>query len=181
MLMNKESSLLLMIDVQEKLTPHVMNAQDLIEACQWLGRLAQTLSVPVLLSEQYPSGLGKTIAALQFMEAGANCISKISFSCMGEPDYVNYLKGLGKKHLILAGIETHVCVMQTAIDMKTQGFEVFVVVDAVSSRSSTDKKYALRRMEAMGIHLVTKEMVFFEWIKKAGGDNFKSLSKEFLQ
>ena len=86
-----------------------------------------------------------------------------------------------KNQLIVIGIEAHVCVLQTAMDMKASGFEVYVVVDAVSSRGEQDLKYALKRMKQEGIHLVTAEMVFFEWLRQAGTPEFKSLSKEFLQ
>jgi nicotinamidase-related amidase len=100
---------------------------------------------------------------------------------MQEPKYINLLKEYNKNQLILIGIEAHVCVLQTALEMKDYGFDVFVVVDGVSSRSEFDLKYGLKRMKQNGIHLITAEMVLFEWLRQAGTPEFKEISKEFLQ
>ncbi|MCW8410024.1 hydrolase [Legionella sp. PATHC035] len=180
MLLNKEDSLLLLVDVQEKLTPAVLNHELFIARCEWLLKLAQRLSVPILVSEQYPQGLGSTLKQFQQYFDPRECVDKVSFSCMGEPTYVERLKQLHKKQLILIGIETHVCVLQTALEMREAGFEVFVVVDAVSCRGEQNMKYGLKRMKNEGVHLITSEMVFFEWLKKAGTPEFKQLSKEFF-
>ncbi|WP_392537674.1 hydrolase [Legionella sp. 227] len=180
MLLNKEDSLLLLVDVQEKLTPAVLNNEVFIARCEWLLKLAQRMSVPILVSEQYPQGLGSTLKQFQKYFNPQECVDKVSFSCMGEPTYVERLKQLHKKQLILIGIETHVCVLQTALEMREAGFEVFVVVDAVSCRGEQNMKYGLKRMKNEGVHLITSEMVFFEWLKKAGTPEFKQLSKEFF-
>ncbi|QDP72990.1 hydrolase [Legionella israelensis] len=181
MLLNKNKSALLIIDVQEKLSPLVLNSSSMILRCQWLEKLAIKMQVPILVSEQYPQGLGGTVESLRSMINTKDFISKVSFSCMQEPVYTERLNQLEKTQLILAGIEAHVCVLQTAMEMKEAGYEVFVVVDAVSSRHEVDLKYGLKRMKQAGIHLITTEMVFFEWVKKAGTPEFKALSKEFLQ
>ncbi|KTD20527.1 hydrolase [Legionella israelensis] len=181
MLLNKNKSALLIIDVQEKLSPLVLNSSSMILRCQWLEKLAIKMQVPILVSEQYPQGLGGTVESLRSMINTKDFISKVSFSCMQEAVYTERLNQLEKTQLILAGIEAHVCVLQTAMEMKEAGYEVFVVVDAVSSRHEVDLKYGLKRMKQAGIHLITTEMVFFEWVKKAGTPEFKSLSKEFLQ
>lgn len=181
MLLHKDKSALLIIDVQQKLSPLVLDPQSMILRCQWLEKLAVKMNVPILLSEQYPSGLGETAEPLRSIPEVEDCISKVSFSCMQEPVYIERLNKLEKTQLVLAGIEAHVCVLQTAIELKEVGYEVFVVVDAVSSRKEMDLKYGLKRMKQAGIHLVTAEMVFFEWIKKAGTPEFKALSKEFLR
>ncbi|QMT59614.1 MULTISPECIES: hydrolase [unclassified Legionella] len=180
MLLNKEDSLLLLVDVQEKLTPAVLNSEAFISRCEWLLKLARKIGVPILVSEQYPQGLGSTLQQFQSYFDPQQCIDKVSFSCMGEPKYQEQLKKHHKKQLILIGIETHVCVLQTALEMKAAGFEVFVVVDAVSCRGEQNMKYGLKRMKNEGVHLVTSEMVFFEWLRKAGTPEFKQLSKEFF-
>ncbi|WP_133137078.1 isochorismatase family protein [Legionella rowbothamii] len=180
MLLNKEESLLLLIDVQEKLTPAVMNSESLISQCEWLLKLAHKLSVPILVSEQYPKGLGATVAPLKEYFDSQECIDKVHFSCMSDVNYVQRLKQFHKKQFILIGMEAHVCVLQTALEMKEQGFDVFVVVDAVSSRGKNNLKFGLKRMQQAGVHLVTSEMVFFEWVRKAGTPEFKELSKKFL-
>ncbi|HHT9951258.1 TPA: isochorismatase family protein [Legionella pneumophila] len=181
MLLNRADSLLVLIDVQEKLTPAILNLDLFLARCEWLLKLARKLDVPVLASEQYPKGLGRTVSPLSSYINQEECIEKIHFSCMQEPQYINLLKGYNKSQLILIGIEAHVCVLQTAIEMKGYGFDVFVVVDGVSSRSEFDLKYGLKRMKQNGIHLITAEMVLFEWLKQAGTPEFKAISKEFLQ
>lgn len=181
MLLNRDDSLLLLIDVQEKLTPAVLNTELFIARCQWLLKLAQKVGVPILVSEQYPQGLGGTIKQLQPYLKQEECIDKVHFSCMGEPQYVAQLHQFQKKQLILIGIETHVCVLQTALEMKNEGYDVFVVADAVSCRGELNMKYGLKRMKQEGVRLLTSEMVFFEWLRKAGTAKFKELSKEFFQ
>jgi nicotinamidase-related amidase len=181
MLLNKEDSILLLVDVQEKLAPYVINSDAFIAHCEWLLKLANKMNVPILVSEQYPKGLGSTLEQFQPYYSKQEAIEKIHFSCMQEPKYTKRLHEINKNQLIVIGIETHVCVLQTAMEMKGAGFEVYVVVDAVSSRSEQDLKYALKRMKQEGIHLVTAEMVFFEWLRHAGTPEFKALSKEFLQ
>lgn len=181
MLMNQEESCLVLVDVQEKLTPHVQGSEALIERCLWLRNLALSRGVPVLFSEQYPSGLGSTIQPLLAGLEVIDKIEKVYFSCMQSPNFVERLQQLKKSHYILAGIETHVCVMQTALEMHEAGLRVFVVADAISSRSLIDHKYGIKRMKQEGITFVTAEMVLFEWIRKAGTADFKALSKAFLR
>lgn len=177
MMLIREHCCLLLIDVQEKLTPLVHQSQALIDRCQWLMALANASEVPCLVSEQYPQGLGKTLSVLQHTDA----IEKIHFSCWQKPLFQQRLQNLAKKQIVLIGIETHVCVLQTAMDLLAAGYQVFVVVDAVSSRYELDHNYALKRMENAGIALITHEMVFFEWIRQAGTPEFKRLSQQFLQ
>lgn len=181
MLLNKEKSGFLLVDVQEKLTPHVLYAEDLVTRCQWLIRLANDLDVPLVVSEQYPRGLGNTIESLRVLTSNQQCIDKVHFSCYREPNFINHWQSIGRKQVVIAGIETHVCVMQTAMDMHSSGLDVFVVVNAVSSRHEVDHKYGLKRMKQAGIHLVTTEMVFFEWVGQAGTPEFKALSQSYLR
>jgi nicotinamidase-related amidase len=180
MLLNKEDSLLLLVDVQEKLTPAVLDCDAFILRCEWLLKLARRVGVPLLVSEQYPQGLGLTLKQFHPYFKQQECIEKVAFSCMSEAKYVERIKQLQKKQLILIGIETHVCVLQTALEMIKDGYDVFVVVDAVSCRGEQNMKYGLKRMKHAGVHLVTAEMVFFEWLRKAGTPEFKELSKEFF-
>ncbi len=181
MLLEKEKSCLLLIDVQEKLTPNVQSADAMVERCQWMMRLAAEFDVPLLVSEQYPQGLGATVEPLRSLAPHEKFIEKVQFSCFRVPDFRQRLLALNRRQVILIGIEAHVCVLQTALDVMKAGYEVFVVVDAVSSRSEVDYKYALKRMKQDGVHLVTTEMVFFEWVGQAGTTQFKALSKAYLQ
>lgn len=181
MLLNREKSAFLLVDVQEKLTPHVLNPDALVTRCQWLIRLAHDLDVPMIVSEQYPRGLGNTVKPLKELTPKAPCIEKVHFSCYREPTFVERLQELDRNQVVVAGIETHVCVLQTAMDLNEAGLNVFVVVDAVSSRHEIDHKYGLKRMKQEGIHLITAEMVFFEWVGKAGTPEFKALSQAYLR
>ncbi len=180
MLLQKEKSCLVIIDVQEKLAPHVSHVDNLITNCQWLMRLASELDVPVLVTEQYVEGLGPTIEPLRKLMPGKTDIDKLYFSCSRDHSFQKHWQVLNKKQAILAGIETHVCVLQTALDLRAAGVDVYVVVDAVSSRSDMDHEYGLKRMQQAGVQLLTREMVFFEWIEQAGKPTFKSLSKVFI-
>lgn len=180
MLLKNEQSALMLIDVQEKLAPLVMQSDAMIGRCQWLMELARELSVPQIASEQYPQGLGKTVPPLNSLIPSDSLLEKVHFSCWPEPRIRAHLQELEKKQLILIGIETHVCVLQTAIDLLDAGYQIFVVVDAVSSRHEVDHKYGLKRMKQAGVQLVTAEMVFFEWLKQAGTTEFKTLSKRFF-
>lgn len=180
MLLEKDKSCLLLVDVQEKLTPFVLESDKLIAQCHWLMRLAETLEVPIAISEQYTRGLGHTVEPLGSLTAVRAC-DKVHFSCYRDPAFLNYWQSLGKQQAVIIGIETHVCVLQTALDMHQSGIEVFVVVDAVSSRKVLDHRYALKRMKQKGISLITSEMVFFEWVGRAGTPLFKTLSQTFLR
>lgn len=180
MLLTLQQSCLLMVDIQEKLTPLVLNHALLIENCQWLMRLANELGTPIHLSEQYPQGLGKTVPALLSEASNAIYSEKVHFSCASDTACRRKLQDANCQDIIIAGIETHVCIMQTALELIDLGKNVFVVVDAVSARHEIDHRYGLKRMKAAGIHLITREMVFFEWLRQAGTSRFKTLSQLFL-
>lgn len=181
MLLNKDDSILLLIDIQEKLIPFIFNTEQCLSRAEWLLKLANKMEVPVLASEQYPKGLGFTVPALKSHISKDQCIEKVHFSCVQAPDFIPRLTQQKRNQIILFGIEAHVCVLQTALELKTAGFEVFVVVDAVGSRTEIDYKYGLKRMKQAGIQLITGEMVFFEWLRQSNVPDFKALSKAFLQ
>lgn len=180
MLLQKEKSCLIVIDVQEKLAPYVSNIGNLITHCQWLMSLATELDVPLLVTEQYAQGLGPTIEPLRKWMPGKTEIDKVFFSCARDHSFQKKWQVINKKQAVLAGIETHVCVLQTALDLRRAGVEVFVVVDAVSSRNVYDHDIGLQRMQQAGVQLVTREMVFFEWLEQAGTSTFKALSQVFI-
>lgn len=177
MLLKQQDSCVVLIDVQDKLTPLVQNAQETIRRCAWVLELAKALDIPRLVCEQYPQGLGATVKALQGF---GSTFSKVHFSCWKDLSFQKQFQSLQKKQCVLIGIETHVCVLQTALDLCEAGYAVYVVVDAVSSRSSIDHRYGLKRMKQAGVQLVTAEMLFFEWLQQAGTENFKILSKQFF-
>lgn len=181
-LLKRDDSLLLLVDVQEKLFPYIAEADQLLQNCKWLLQLAKKIEVPILISEQYTKGLGETMSKLKNIVNQPAICDKIHFSCYSDSTAKQAIHHINRKQIVLIGIEAHVCVMQTAIELKQNGYDVFIVVDAVSSRDLKDKKYALKRMrEHYEIELITKEMVLFEWLRQAGNDLFKEVSKEFLK
>jgi nicotinamidase-related amidase len=176
LLMNRDNSAVVVIDVQEKLVPHISGHERML----WnIGRLldgARALGVKVFATEQYPRGLGKTVAAVAEKLEGP-IPEKTMFSCRECIDLVARLKSENICHLVLVGIETHVCVAQTALDLMAAGFSVFVNVDAVGSRFEIDRDTALRRLEYSGATPTTTEAVLFEWCESADSTEFKAISK----
>ena len=135
MLIKIEQSALLVIDIQERLAPAMQGIDDVIKNTKTLLRAATLLEAPVLVSEQYPKGLGITVPDLRPM-ISEGTIEKISFSCMGEADFAERFTSLGRGQAVVAGIESHVCVLQTVMDLLASGIQVFVVSDATSSRTT---------------------------------------------
>jgi nicotinamidase-related amidase len=180
MLLAKEKSCLVIVDIQEKLTPKVVHAKTLVEKANWLMRLASELDVPVLVCEQYPKGLGYTISPLKDLLPMHLVIEKLSFSAYRDPYFRQELHNTHRKQIILVGIETHVCILQTALDLQDQGCQVYVVLDAVSARHLNDHQVAIDRMKQMGVQIITAEMVFYEWMKDAGTPMFKALNQAFM-
>ena len=179
LLMNRENTALVVIDVQKKLTPSIQNAPFICWNISRLIRGCHTLSVPVIASEQYPAGLGETLPFLATLmaDAGADVREKTMFSCREVAPAFNKLLAKGVQNLVITGLESHVCVLQSALDLIGQGFNVFAVVDAVGSRFQIDHETALCRLELSGVTLVSTEMVLFELCETAAASDFKSISR----
>lgn len=180
MLMDAEKSSLLVVDVQDKLLHHVHGWQSLLENVIWLVRVAKKIGVPVMASEQYPKGLGHTTSKLSSEFPDGVVAEKMHFSCAAAR-CLSSLPGSDRSQVVICGMESHVCVMQTAIELKESGKDIFVVGDSVGSRSPSDRRFALDRMRDHGIEIVSREMVAFEWLRKAGTPLFKEISLEFLR
>jgi nicotinamidase-related amidase len=176
MLLKRDNSCLIIIDVQERLISAMSEADAVVANTGVLLKAAERLGIPVLFSEQYPKGLGPTVAALAPYAAKAGPVTKTDFSCATAPGFVERLRATGREQAVLAGIEAHVCVLQTALGLRQLGFPVFVVADAISSRKAASAALALDRMRAAGVSVVTTEMVIFEWLARAGSSEFKELS-----
>jgi nicotinamidase-related amidase len=179
-LISAENSSLLVVDVQDKLLHHVHGWQSLLQNAIWLVRVARRIGVPVLATEQYPRGLGHTNAELASEFPEGVVAEKVHFSCAAA-NCLPGLPGSERPQVVICGMESHVCVMQTAIELREQGKSVFVVGDVVGSRNPADKAFALDRMRDHGIEIVSREMVVFEWLRKAGTPLFKEISLEFLR
>ena len=178
--LTRSEALLVVIDVQERLMPVMHAAAELERNVDRLVRGCAVLDVPSVLTEQYVKGLGPTIATIRrsFEETrGYRPIEKTCFSATGSGEFEAELRGLRRKHVIVAGVEAHVCVYQTVIDLLQSGERVTVVADAVTSRAPYNKEIALRRMEAEGAQLSTTEMVLFEMLGVAGTAEFKEISR----
>jgi len=176
MLLDADKSVLCVIDVQKRLAPAMADPERVVAKSALLMTAAARLDVPVLISEQYPKGLGPTVDALTKMAPEGSIYPKIHFSCADDPDYRARLDALGRTQAVLTGMEAHVCVLQTALGARIAGYQVAVVADAVTSRDPANKAAALERMAANGVEIATTEMVVFEWLKAAGSDAFRELS-----
>ncbi|BBB26348.1 hydrolase [Amphritea japonica] len=181
MLIYPNSSCLLVVDIQEKLAPAIHECETVVANARWLVEVAKLANVPILTSEQYPKGLGRTVKELRDVLPEDSYMEKLHFSCMSDPGCNEKINSIRPNQVVIVGMESHVCVLQTAIQIKQQAREVFVVADCVSSRNPADKAMALERMRHCGIHIVTKEMVGFEWIQTAGTDQFREFSINYAR
>lgn len=176
MLMKAEKSCLLIVDIQERLARVVGDPNKVVANADLLIGAARRLSVPVLASEQYPKGIGHTVPALSGYLHADDVFEKLHFSAAADPVLGPRLTEMSRRQIVVCGLEAHVCVLQTVIDLVEAGFETFVVADATSSRRPENHAAAIERMRAAGAWPVTTEMVVFEWLEKAGTADFKELS-----
>lgn len=175
MLIKPSESCLIVIDMQERLVPAMQAPARTIKNAAILMKAADRLDVPILLTEQYSKGLGPTVRDLATISNKAQVVQKIHFSCMQEPEFADAFRKLGRKQAIIAGMEAHICVMQTGVQLMDEGYEIFVVTDATSSRTLESEKACLDRLGSAGAGIVTTEMVVFEWLGEAGTPAFKEL------
>ena len=173
MIMDASRAQLLVVDVQERLLPAMAEPDLVTGGCAKLVTAAKRLAVPVVVSEQYPKGLGPTVAALK--DAGPVC-AKLAFSCAGDDAILQAIAAQNRPQVVICGIEAHVCVLQSALGFKAKGYDVAVVWDATSSRKLADKELAAHRLRAEGVSIVNVEMTIFEWLHAAGTPQFKELS-----
>ena len=180
MLMNAKRSHLLVVDLQARLMPAIHDAESLVRHAAVLLAASTRLSVPVTVTEQYPKGLGTTLPQVQeALPVDALTLAKTTFSGARDAaiaERVATVRGAGRDQLVVCGAEAHVCVLQTALEFRNSGLDVFVVADAVSSRSPHSVSAACARLLHAGCHWVTTEMVVFEWMGAAGTDDFRALS-----
>jgi nicotinamidase-related amidase len=177
--MRREDAVLIIVDVQDLLMKQMDQevGKKVIRNIRTLIAFAQKMSIPILITEQYPKGLGKTVPDIKRGHGSLVPIEKISFSCCGVDAFNHQLHQLTRKQIILTGIETHVCVLQTADDLIQRGYEVHVIADAICSRRKLDWEIGLRWMEKRGAMISTTEIIAFQLLKEAGTEEFKELSK----
>ena len=177
MRMHANDSALVIVDVQERLAPVMDDPRRVIYGCANLIRAALRLEVPLLISEQYPKGLGPTMVDLREIAPADAYVEKTSFSCCGEPAFMERFRAFGRGRAVIAGIEAHVCVTQTALEFKERGVEPFVVADCCSSRRPDDVARAFDRLRTAGVHVVGYEQVLFEWLGSKDNPAFKDIQR----
>ena len=183
MMANSENSVLVVIDVQQKLAQAMPDGvrERLINQIKILLTAAKVLNIPVIATEQSPKGLGPTESALQDnLPIGTNIIEKTCFSCMQSEDFRYQLSATRRKQVILLGMETHICVLQTALALKSENYSVYVAEDGVCSRSKANQYNAIQRMRHAGVVVSNVESVLFEWLGDASHAEFKTLAKLIL-
>lgn len=175
--LHRGDALLLVIDCQEKLMPVIHDGEAITRNIERLIRGCRILDVPLLLTEQYVKGLGCTIAPIRDAANETTPIEKMCFSAFANGEVLAEMRSLKKKQILVAGIETHVCVHQTVGDLLANGYEVTLIADAVSSRTAANRDIAIRRMTSEGAKLSSTEMALFELLFESGTDEFRAISK----
>ncbi len=171
------NAVLVIVDVQGRLATLMHNRENLFANLVKITKGCRALDIPILWNEQLPDKLGETIPELKDILSDLEPMAKSSFSCCGNSVFINRLKEIGRKQVLLVGIETHICVYQTAIDLINNGYEVHLVTDAVSSRFEDNYRIGIDRIKDAGGVLTTVEMALFELLKVAEGDKFKEIIK----
>ena len=166
---------LVVVDVQERLLPAIFEKERMVQNAVQLIQGAAILQVPIFATEQYRKGLGATAPEVAAAIPGFTPMEKLAFSACGAEGFVEALRASNRQDVVLCGIEAHVCVCQTCLDLVDQGFRVFVVADAISSRTAENHRLALDRMAAADAVIVSTEMILFELLERAGTDEFKRI------
>ena len=171
-----EDTMAVVIDLQEKLFPKMYDKESLLSNCSTLIQGLKTMYIPTLVTQQYTKGLGDTIDDIKLSLGDFEFTEKMAFSCCGEHDFLTKIKTQRKENVILMGIETHVCVMQTALDLIDLGFNPIIIEDCTSSRKSNDKNVAIERLKQEGAMISTYESILFELCQTAAASEFKTIS-----
>ena len=173
----KDNTVLVVIDIQGKLAGMMHQKEAVYQNVNRLIEGAKVLNIPILWTEQYPDGLGTTIPEIAESLQGVKPIAKMTFSCCQNDEFLDALKATGKRQVLISGIETHICVYQTTLELLNAGYEVEVVADAVSSRTQENKDIGLQKMKTAGAGITGTETALYELLKVAGGPEFKQILK----
>ena len=177
MRITKENTAGLVIDIQERLFPVMWEKEKLLKSCTTLVQGLTELKLPLVVTQQYTKGLGETINEVKSAVPGFNYIEKRDFSCCDEPSVVEKLKENNTQNVIICGIEAHVCVLQTAVDLKAAGFNPVVVMDCVSSRTPENIELAKERFRFEGIMMTSYESILFELTRTSAAEEFRAISR----
>ncbi|MGE5893862.1 MAG: hydrolase [bacterium] len=175
--LSAEESMLIIIDIQERLAVAMEEKDKVINNTKYLIELAKIYNIPIVLTEQYPKGLGQTVSEIKDVLLNYAPIEKLTFDCCGEGSYLKELKGISRRKLIVTGMETHVCVLQTVLSLLNQGYDVHLVSDAVCSRDAGNRRTALDMLSNAGAVVTCTETVLFQIMKIAGTEEFRKIAK----
>lgn len=175
--LDREDAVLLIVDIQERLAAVMKERDKVVKNCVHLIELSKMINIPVVLTEQYPKGLGKTVPEIQSALPAYRPIEKVAFNCCGEQAFTAEIRKLNRKKLILTGMETHICVLQTATGLLQNGFTVHVVQDAVCSRTEENWRTGIEFMRDAGAAITCTETVLFQLLKVAGTEEFRKMSQ----
>jgi len=175
--LHKQDSIIVIIDIQERLAAVMEKRRKVITNCVHLITAAGLLQIPVLITEQYPKGLGPTVKDIKDASGTNGNIEKIAFNCCKEPDFITRISSSGRNKIILVGMETHICVLQTCIGLLDVGYSVHVANDAVCSRTTENYKTGIEFMRNAGAVITCTETILFQLLEKAGTEEFKNISK----
>ncbi|TRX63182.1 hydrolase [Carboxylicivirga sp. M1479] len=173
----KENVIGVVVDIQERLFPHINEHEQLEKNTKILVQGLKALEAPFLITEQYKKGLGDTIEGIETLVKDDAHFEKMAFSCCDDPKFMEALETSTKRTVVLAGMETHICMLQTAIDLRERGYTPVIVEDCVSSRTPENKAIAIERMRQEGVIVTSYESILFELCRVAGSDAFKTISK----
>ncbi|HKJ81682.1 MAG TPA: hydrolase [Ignavibacteriaceae bacterium] len=176
-ILNRNKTALLIIDIQQRILGVMQNPSTVVANTIKLIKGFKVLNSPIIYTEQYPKGLGQTFAEIKLELGDITPIQKMSFSCFGAENFFAELKQKDLKQIVVAGIEAHVCVQQTVLDLLANGFQVNIATNAVSSRNQVDYETAIDRMRAHGAEITTVESILFEMLNISGTEEFKAIAK----
>jgi nicotinamidase-related amidase len=176
-LLTREEAALLVVDIQERLAPAMKHREAVIRNVLHLIEAARLMDLPIVVTEQYPKGLGHTVEEVREALPLHINVEKTSFSCCGEPRFLEAVEATGRRKLIVAGMETHVCVLQSAVDLMRAGYGVHVAADAVCSRFKQNYQLGIGYMRDAGAVITSTETVLFQLLQRAGTEEFKTISK----
>ncbi|HEY3373670.1 MAG TPA: hydrolase [Candidatus Aquicultor sp.] len=175
--LNKEDAVLLVIDIQDKLAAAMPQRQPVIDNTVHLIELAKMIKLPVILTEQYPKGLGSTVDEIREVLPAYKPLEKITFDCCGADGFFDAMRQTGRRSIVVAGMETHICVLQTTVGLIEAGYDVHLISDAICSRTKENWKIGLSYMQQAGAVITCTETVLFQLFGKAGTEEFKMVSK----
>ncbi|ATJ84294.1 isochorismatase family protein [Halomonas beimenensis] len=181
MRLRRENSLLLIVDLQERLLPVIDGGDQAVAEAAWLGGVAQALEVPLWLTEQYPAGLGGSDPRLLEGPGEHQCWQKVHFDAHAEPAFAEALAGSGRHQVVLCGAEAHICVLQTGLGLLEAGYEVAWLTEATVSRRAAEAELARRRLERAGAWAVSADMVAYEWLERCDDARFEDVHRRFLR